>query len=82
MTVSTGHIPLIFTPERDIKTDDRDERDAAYESGELTDEHGKPLCTDITAVHRGLFFYYFRFMAEMLFFCLSVMEMSLSADFF
>ena len=56
MTVSTGHIPLIFTPEGDIITDDRDERDAAYESGELTDEHGKPLCTDITAVHRGLFF--------------------------
>lgn len=50
---------MIFTPEGDVKVDDRDELDAAYESGELSKEQYdaalmedekilEDLCSDIS----------------------------------
>ena len=52
------YLDVIFTPEGDIKVDDRDELDAAYQSGELSKEQYdaalaecdlilRDLCTDI-----------------------------------
>lgn len=32
------YLDVIFTPEGDIKVDDRDELDAAYQTGELSEE--------------------------------------------
>lgn len=53
------YLDVIFTPEGDVKVDDRDELDAAYESGELSKEQYdaalmegekilKDLCSDIS----------------------------------
>ena len=53
------YLDVIFTPEGDVKVDDRDELDAAYESGELSEEQYKSalaegdailneLCSDIS----------------------------------
>ncbi len=53
------YLDVIFTPEGDVKIDDRDELDAAYESGELSKEQYdaalveceeilEDLCTDIS----------------------------------
>ena len=52
------YLDIIFTPEGDIKIDDRDELDAAYHSGEISTEQYEEaikeserilqdLCTDI-----------------------------------
>ena len=57
------YLDVIFTPEGDIKIDDRDELDAAYDKGELSEEQYKgaleecdrimkELCSDIPAVHK------------------------------
>lgn len=57
------YLDVIFTPEGDIKIDDRDELDAAYKSGELSKEQYdaallegdnilKELCTDISATDK------------------------------
>lgn len=56
------YLDVIFTPEGDVKIDDRDELDAAYDSGELTetqykealeecDRIIKELCSDIPATN-------------------------------
>ena len=57
------YLDVIFTPEGDVKIDDRDELDAAYNSGELSDEqYGSALaecdailhdlCEDIPATNK------------------------------
>ena len=57
------YLDVIFTPEGDIKIDDRDELDAAYDKGELSEEQYKgaleecdrimkELCSDIPAAHK------------------------------
>lgn len=57
------YLDVIFTPEGDVKIDDRDELDAAYESGELSKEQYdaalmegdrilQDLCTDICKTDR------------------------------
>ena len=57
------YLDVIFTPEGDVKIDDRDELDAAYDKGELSEEQYKEaleecdrimkeLCSDIPAVHK------------------------------
>lgn len=62
VTYIDKYLDVIFTPEGDIKTDDRDELDAAYESGELSKEQYdsaiaegdailKELCSDILKTH-------------------------------
>ncbi len=62
VTYIDKYLDVIFTPEGDIKIDDRDELDAAYESGELSKEQYdsaiaegdaiiSELCTDILKTH-------------------------------
>ena len=57
------YLDVIFTPEGDVKIDDRDELDAAYKKGELSQEQYndaltecdaimKDLCSDIPKTHR------------------------------
>ena len=57
------YLDVIFTPEDDKKIDDRDELDAAYDKGELSEEQYKgaleecdrimkELCSDIPATYR------------------------------
>lgn len=56
------YLDVIFTPEGDVKVDDRDELDAAYQSGELSEEQYKEaleegekitdeLCSDISKTY-------------------------------
>lgn len=44
------YLDVIFTPEGDIKIDDRDELDAAYESGELSEEQYKSAIAESDAI--------------------------------
>lgn len=44
------YLDVIFTPEGDVKTDDKDELDAAYESGELTEEQYRSALAEKDAI--------------------------------
>ena len=57
------YLDVIFTPQGDVKVTDRDELDAAYDSGELTNKQYEDalaegerivadLCSDIDATHK------------------------------
>ena len=48
------YLDVIFTPEGDVKIDDRDELDAAFDSGELSEKQYNDALTECDAILRDL----------------------------